>query len=285
MEDFNLKQETPLEGVNALIINDHREYTIKIDEKTKYMLRLELKDKKIYLIVSLEDKIEYNYRTFMDLSTIVNKLELNSIKYNKLELILKIFDQLYENNKISIQINNDEYYFLIIKLLQITKEEIYEIKIYKHYMNPDDKFKIMFNLIKELKNENNEIKNEMNNKINKLNETIEEKNKNINEMNSKLINQENKIKELNKKIVTLTNDYNNSKGEIKKFNNLFTNQNDIIKNNKIYLENKIYNDNKEIDLNKELIDRNNEKFKKNPKNLKCECNITTTNTPTGWNDM
>ena len=50
---------------------------IKNDEKTKYILRLELKDKKIYLFVSLEDKIEYNYKTFMDLSTIVNKLELN----------------------------------------------------------------------------------------------------------------------------------------------------------------------------------------------------------------
>ena len=52
MEDFNLKQETPLEGVNAPIINDHREYILKFDEKTKYTLRLELKDKKIHLIVS-----------------------------------------------------------------------------------------------------------------------------------------------------------------------------------------------------------------------------------------
>ena len=60
MEDFNLIQETPQERPEAPIISDHREYTIKIDEKTKYILRLELKDKKIYLIVSLEDKIEYN---------------------------------------------------------------------------------------------------------------------------------------------------------------------------------------------------------------------------------
>ena len=146
MEDFNLKQETRLEGVNAPIINDHREYILKFDEKTKYIFRLELKDKKIHLIVSLEDKIEYNYRTFMDLSTIVNKLELNPIKYNKLELILKIFDQLYDNNKISIKINNDEYCSLILKLMQITKEEIYEIKTYKHYMNQNDKSKIMFNV-------------------------------------------------------------------------------------------------------------------------------------------
>ena len=224
MEDFILKQETPTEGIESPIISDHREYTIKIDEQTKYILRLELKDKKIYLIVSLDDKIEYNYKTFMDLSTIVNKLELNSIKYNKLELILKIFDQLYENNKISIKINNDEYCSLIINFIQITKEETYEIKIYKHYMNPDDKFRIMYNIIKSLKNNNNEI----NEKINILNEKVEHKEKIIDEMNIKLINQENKIKELNEKIVTLSNNYNNSKEEIKELDNLLVNQNNII---------------------------------------------------------
>ena len=279
MADFKLKQETPPEGIESPIISDHREYTIKIDEQTKYTLRLELKDKKIYLIVSLDDKIEYNYRTFMDLSTIVNKLELNSIKYNKLELILKIFDQLYENNKISIKINNDEYCSLIIKFIQITKEETYEIKIYKHYMNPDDKFRIMYNIIKSLKNDNNE----MNEKINILNEKVENKEKIIDEMNIKLINQENKIKELNEKIVTLSNNYNNSKEEIKELDNLLVNQNNFINDNKIYLENKIDNEreefHKEIDIMKELINQ------KNPKNLRFKCNITTTNTSAGWNDM
>ena len=278
MEDFNLKQETPPEGVEVPIINDHREYIIKIDEKNKYILRLELKDKKIYLIISLEDKIEYNYKTFMELSTIVNKLELNPIKYNKLELILKIFDQLYDNNKISIKINNDEYCSLIIKLLQVTKEEICEIKIYKHYMNPDDKFNIMYNIIKSLKNDNNE----MNERMNILNEKMEQKDKFINDINIKLINQENKIKELNEKINTLTNDNNKSKEEIKKLNNLFDNQNNIINNNKLYLENKIDNNNKdinkEIDIMKELI------YQKNPKNLRFKYNITTTNISMGWND-
>ena len=128
------------------------EYIIKIDEQSKYLLRLELKGKYIYFIISSKEQISYNYKTSFDLSNIVNKLELNQSKYNKLELILKIFDQLYENNKISIQINNDEYCSLILKLMQITKKETYEIKIYKHFMNQDDKFNIMFNLIKELKN-------------------------------------------------------------------------------------------------------------------------------------
>ena len=46
MEDFDLKQETHPEGIESPIIIEHREYKIKIDDKSKYILRLELKDKK-----------------------------------------------------------------------------------------------------------------------------------------------------------------------------------------------------------------------------------------------
>ena len=289
MDNYDLRQETREEGVKSSIINDHREYTIKIDEKNKYLLRLELKQKNIYFIVSSEEQIGYNYETSMDLSTIVNKLELNASKYNKLELILNIFDLLNENNKISIKIYSDKYCSLIIKLIQVSKEETYEIKIYKHYMDPDDKFKIMYNLIKELKNENSGIKSEMNNKINKLNEAIEQKDKKMKEINLKLLNQENKIKELEEKILTLNKNYNNVKEKIIKVNNLLVNQSNIMNENKIYLENKMDKDyakfNNEISLMKELKNQNNEKFKENPENLRFRDNITIVNTPAGLNDM
>ena len=208
MDNFDPIQETPRERVEAPIISDHREYIIKIDEKTKYLLRLELKDEKIYFIISLDDKIEYNYKTSMDLLTIVNKLELNALKYNKLELILKIFDQLYEDNEISLKMNNDEHCSLIFKYMQIKKEETYEIILYKNYMNPDDKYRIMYNSIKSVKNDNNELFKEINEKLNLLNQKIDKKDKIINDMNVKIINQDNKIKELNEKINTLTNDNN-----------------------------------------------------------------------------
>ena len=146
MDVYDFRPETQEERDKASIINDHREYIIKIDEKNKYLLRLELKQKNIQFIISSEEQMGYNYKTSMDLSTIIKKLELNTSKYNKLESILKVFDQIYENNKISIQINNDEYCSLIIKLIQVSKEETYEIKLYKYYMNQDDKFKIIFNL-------------------------------------------------------------------------------------------------------------------------------------------
>ena len=128
----------------------------------------------------------------------------------------------------------------------------------------------------------------MNNKINKLNESIEEKNKNINKMNSKLINQENKIKELEEKISILNNDYNNANEEIIKVNNLLVNQGNIINENKTYLENKINKNyiefHNEIEPIKELINQINEKLYKNPKNLRFWANLTTVNTDAGWND-
>ena len=62
----------------------------------------------IYFIVSTEEQIGYNYKTSMDLSTIVNKLELNLVKYSNLELILKLFDKVYETKKLFINMNNNK---------------------------------------------------------------------------------------------------------------------------------------------------------------------------------
>ena len=45
MDAYDLRPETKEERDKASIINDHREYIIKIDEKNKYLLRLELKQK------------------------------------------------------------------------------------------------------------------------------------------------------------------------------------------------------------------------------------------------
>ena len=88
----------------------------------------------------------------MNLSTIVNKLELNIIKYSNLELILNIFDEIYLNNNINININNDESCNLIIKFINVLKESKYEFKLYKNYMKMNDKFNILFNQIKLIKN-------------------------------------------------------------------------------------------------------------------------------------
>ena len=40
--------------------------------------------------------------------TIVNRLELNSAKYSNLELVLKLFDKIYENKALTIISNNND---------------------------------------------------------------------------------------------------------------------------------------------------------------------------------
>ena len=303
-DEIEVKQKLFEEGGETTIKNDYREYSLKGDEKNNYILGLELKEKYIYFVVSSENQINYNYKTFMDLPTIVNKLELNQPKYNKLELILKIFEQLYENNKISLKINNNEYCNLILNFVNESKENSFEIKIDKNYdINIEHKLGVIFNLMRSLKNNytdnnNNELIKKMKNQINILNEKIEQKDKTIKEMNKKIINKENKIKELEEKIVNLNNDYNNAQEKIKKLNNL----NNITNNgDKTYFDNTKdeypQETNKEIDINMEEF-INKKYFPKNiykdgvrnfnftyPKNLRFKCNITTTNTPIGWNDL
>ena len=74
-------------------IYNHREYIIN-DKKD--ILRLEINDKYIFFILIINDNTEYNYKNKMELSTIVDKLELNNKKYNNLELILNLFDEIYQ---------------------------------------------------------------------------------------------------------------------------------------------------------------------------------------------
>ena len=103
MEEEEIRREYNDEEGETIL--DHREYIINHENKN-YNLRLEIIEKKINIIISLNDIIEYNYKAKMSLATIVDNLGLNSKKFNDLELILKLFDKLYEKKKIFININN-----------------------------------------------------------------------------------------------------------------------------------------------------------------------------------
>ncbi len=155
----------------------------------------------------------------MDLITIVNKLELNALKYSNLESVLKIFDIIYEKNKILINVVDDNSCNLLIKQINIfEKEVINEIKLYKEYMSNNDKFNILYNKIKFLNNGssiNGTLKlgddmdiesikkklDELNIKMNKREEEIKNilniKNNIIEEIKEKLLKQENEIKNFN----------------------------------------------------------------------------------------
>ena len=174
MEEYEIKMEYNDEEEGETMY-DYREYIIK-KENYNFILRFEIYEKNIYIIISLNYNIEYNYKTKMSLSTIVNKLELNPVKFSNFELILKLIDVIYNNKNISINITNDEYCILLIKFTNVLKESTYEFKINKNYMKMNDKFNILFNQMKTLKNNNDKIE-QMNNKYNELNEKIELKNK------------------------------------------------------------------------------------------------------------
>ena len=201
MEEYTILQDNNDEGGET--IYEHREYNIK-DEKNDKVLRLEITDKKINITLLLTNTLEYNYNIKMSLTTIINKLELNSIKYSNSDLLLKLFDEVYNNDKLSIEIN-DETCMLKILFINVLKESLYEIKLHKKYTTINDKFNILFNQIQLLKNNNTIF--ELRNKINESNKIIKEKDEKIkeikdnkdnliNELNNKIIEQEKKIKEL-----------------------------------------------------------------------------------------
>ncbi len=231
------------------IIN-HREYNIKI-KNIDYILRIEIDQQYIYFILSkINESLEYNYKNKMDLLTIINKLELNSSKYSNLDLILKIIDNINKKNKIIVDINEDNSCNLLFKLINALDEEfISEIKLYKEYMNNNDKFNILYNKINLIKNINNKTEDnkeveEMKNKINELNinmnkreeeikDILRQKDIIIKDMNEKLINQENIIKEIENKLLNnFIEKFNTFKKELK---DDIDKQNEVIekiKNNK-----------------------------------------------------
>ena len=261
MKNIKIKKEKEKQ-VEA--IYHHREYNIK-ERNNDYILRLEINDKNINIIITLNNNIEYNYKTQMSLSTFVNKLELNLVKYSNIELIIKLFDEISEGNKLSININNsDESCILLIKLVNPLEKIInYEIKLFKNFMKVDDKLNMLFSQFKLFRNMNmdNDKILLMNNKINELNIKLEQKDNIINEMNKKIINQEERLKNLERKNINV---FNGNK-KLNESVNKPENEVKILDKKISYLENNLNNiKNNLIQIN-EIIN--------NIKNLKEEINI------------
>ena len=95
-ENLNIQQNNIL---------NHREYNL-INENIEYNLKLEIDNQYIYINLSkLNDSLNYIYKNKLDLISIINKLELNPSKYSNLELILNLFDKIYNKNKLFINEN------------------------------------------------------------------------------------------------------------------------------------------------------------------------------------
>ena len=137
----------------------------------------------------------------MNLSTIVNKLELNAKKYSSLDSILEIFDKIYQKNNLFINRDNDEFFTLVIKFVNVEEESKYVINIYKHFMKIDDKFNMLYSKFKLMKNNNDINMEQINNKIIELNNIIEQKDKEIKNMKNKNDKNDIIINEINQKLI------------------------------------------------------------------------------------
>ena len=256
---------------NEINILNHKEYNIKC-ENENYILRIEIDNSYInFILTKLNEIVSSNYKNKYDLLSIVNKLALNPSKHTDLNEILEIFDKVYLKNKLSILKVDDNTVSLIIKFNIIFDEVTHELKLYKIYMNNNDKFNLLYNEIKILQqkidtitvNKNDEIEkikskmkemdldlNKKSEEINSIKQSIEEKKLIINKQNEILIRQDNQIKEINNKLIEKEN-------QIAIISNKLEEKEVVINNLDIILKNKEINDNEINNQMKNIINEVN----------------------------
>ena len=136
---------------------NHREYNVK-NEKEIYNLRIEIDNVNIYFkLKKLNESIDYIYKNKFKISSFISILELNPNKYSNYELILKIFDKLYNKNSLLIDEIDEDSINIKIKYSILYDDIEKEIKLYKEYMNINVKINIMHNQLKLLNTNNNNI--------------------------------------------------------------------------------------------------------------------------------
>ena len=242
---------------NEINILNHKEYNIKYDNDN-YSLRIEIDNKYITFILSkLNEPVNYNYKNKYDLLSIVNTLTLNPSKHSNLNEILDIFDKVYLKNKLSISKVDDNTISLIIKFNIIFDEVTHELKLYKIYMNTNDKFNILYNEIKLMQqkvdnittNKNKEIE-EIQKKLKEMDLNLTKKNEEINNINLAIKERENLINEqkemlikLNNTIIEMNNSLIEKENKIKVIEDKLEEKEIIINNLDIIIKNKEINDN------------------------------------------
>ena len=156
----------------------------------------------------------FNYTNKFSLKSITLQLKINPDNYNNLQKIYKLFEEFYSNNKISIKVNNNNI-DLIIKIHENFKEYEISIPLKKTEIDYNEKFDIIVNEIKTIKNNStnlfddrlygieillDDIKNDVNIKINEEKKEIDSFEKNVIQ-NVKEINESyEEIQELKEKI-------------------------------------------------------------------------------------
>ena len=126
--------------VNQNYIIDCRDYNI---ENNEYYLRIEIDKEYIYFNLTKITQSLFIYKNKTIIQSILQDFDLKSFKDSNIEL--KIFDEIYEKNNISIKINDNNSCNLIFKRDNIKNKEKVEIQLIKEYKNENDKLNLIYN--------------------------------------------------------------------------------------------------------------------------------------------
>ena len=141
---------------NILNLNDNNlicAYYYINNNKERYELKVDINEEYInFPLKDLNNKLNYIYENKVKIATLINELKLNINNKSKIKVLLNIFDNIYKNNQISINKENDNN----ISIILINNFESNDKKQYKIFMNTismnmNDKIYLLFNEINFLK--------------------------------------------------------------------------------------------------------------------------------------
>ena len=180
--------------------------------------------------------------------------------FSKYDLLLKKFDEIFENKKFLISFSNNDIITLSIKKDNSKISNNFEISLYRQKMNNEDKFNILYNQIKIINKNNN---SDNNFEIQTISEKLIKTNINMNKKEDDIKN--------------LINEYDNIIKEIK--NNI----EQMIQNQKIFFEeaeknlkkmqNEFENKIRKLFEYKNFIKKLNSKIKKDNKDNKKDSSL------------
>lgn len=247
------KFETP-DGPQDNVIHK-KEYEFKCENKL-YKLQIQIDSYFIYFKINEildDDIIPIIYKNKFDLKNIVSKLKLLPDIYDELIKVLLLLDDCYNDNKLKLSIKGKE-----VNIIAIIKNGNLEIEciinLIENKTEIDDKFEIIINDIKLLKNQlsNNKIL-EIENSLKKMQEYV----------NQKFEANEKTIKELTSKIEQYDSKFEKSENNVKILKNELLEMKEYLK--KLMNSSDINKENKENDENEEnkLKIVNNKNYEKN----------------------
>ena len=198
-------------------MENKNEYLFNIEDN-EYKLHINKENQYIFFKIEQSNNISlYNYQNKYELKQINDILNLNN-KIDNFDEIRELFDKSYLNNKLSININ-DNNINIKIKFPILYKEYESIITLNKEEKNINNKFEIIINELSLLKEFKNKIINDKIQEIEKLindlkdivNKKMKENEESIKILKDKIKNNQNNL-EINKKDIQLIkNGINNYK--------------------------------------------------------------------------